>query len=110
MVRYIFELRKSAKYILVEHARRKWVVRTRNPFLVGEVITYGTGQITFDLWPDEVVKSLNESQIDIGAPRRYQMPIRVLAATLEDRRELNASLILDKQGIVRIGYHAGGNR
>ena len=64
MVRYIFELRKSAKYILVEHARRKWVVRTRNPFLIGKVITYGTGQITFDLWPDEVVKSLNESQID----------------------------------------------
>jgi hypothetical protein len=64
VVRYIFELRKSAKYILVEHARRKCVVRTRNPFLVSEVITYGTGQITFDLWPDEVVKSLNESQID----------------------------------------------
>ena len=46
----------------------------------------------------------------VGAPRRYQMPIRVLAATLEDRRELNASLILDKQGIVRIEYHASGNR
>jgi hypothetical protein len=46
----------------------------------------------------------------VGAPRRYQMPIRVLAATLEDRRELNASLILDKQGIVRIDYHASGNR
>ena len=46
----------------------------------------------------------------VGAPRRYQMPIRVLAATLEDRRELNASLILDKQGIVRIDYGASGNR
>ena len=30
----------------------------------------------------------------VGAPLRYQMPIRVLAATLEDRRGLNASLIL----------------
>jgi hypothetical protein len=46
----------------------------------------------------------------VGAPRRYQMPIRALAATLEDRHELNASLILDKQGIVRIEYHASGNR
>jgi hypothetical protein len=46
----------------------------------------------------------------VGAPRRYQMPIRVLAATLEDRRELNASLILDKQGIVRIDYGASGSR
>jgi hypothetical protein len=45
----------------------------------------------------------------VGAPRRYQMPIRVLAATPKDRRELNASLILDKQGIVRIEYHASGN-
>ena len=45
----------------------------------------------------------------VGAPRRYQMPIRVLAATLEDRRELKASLILDKQGIVRIDYHASGS-
>jgi hypothetical protein len=33
----------------------------------------------------------------LGAPRRYQMPIRVLAATLEDRRGLNASLIIEKQ-------------
>ena len=46
----------------------------------------------------------------VGAPRRYQMPIRVLATTLKDRRELNASLILDKQGIVRIEHHASGNR
>jgi hypothetical protein len=38
------------------------------------------------------------------------MPIRVLAATLEERREVNASLILDKQGIVRIEFHANGNR
>jgi hypothetical protein len=45
----------------------------------------------------------------VGAPRRYQMPIRVLAATLEERREVNASLILDKQGIVRIEFHANGN-
>ena len=42
----------------------------------------------------------------IGAPRRYQMPIRVLAATFGDRRELNASLVLDKQDIVRIEHHA----
>ena len=46
----------------------------------------------------------------VGASRRYQMPIRVLATTLKDRRELNASLILDKQGIVRIEHHASGNR
>ena len=46
----------------------------------------------------------------VGAPGRYQMPMRVLATTLKDRRELNASLILDKQGIVRIEYHANGNR
>jgi hypothetical protein len=44
----------------------------------------------------------------VGAPRRYQMPIRVLASTREDRRELNASLILDKQGIVRIEYPVSG--
>ena len=44
----------------------------------------------------------------VGAPRRYQMPIRV-SATLEERRELNASLILDKDGIVRIEFHANGN-
>jgi hypothetical protein len=46
----------------------------------------------------------------VGAPRRYQMPISVLAITPEERRELNASLVLDKQGIVRIDYHASGNR
>lgn len=45
----------------------------------------------------------------VGAPPRYQMPISVLAATVEERRELNASLILDKQGIVRIEFHANGN-
>ncbi|HEU4677913.1 MAG TPA: hypothetical protein VFS35_00235 [Terrimicrobiaceae bacterium] len=44
----------------------------------------------------------------VGAPRRYQMPIRVLAATVDDRRELKASLVLDKQGIVRIDYHENG--
>jgi hypothetical protein len=40
----------------------------------------------------------------VAASRRYQMPIRVLATTVQDRQELKASLILDKQGIVRIEH------
>lgn len=54
---------KQSKYILAEHAGREWVIRTRNPFIVGEVVTMG-GQISFDLWPQKVVRTLDERQID----------------------------------------------
>jgi len=56
---------KQSKYILVEHKGKEWVVRTRNPFLVGEVyVGPVSGQITFDLWPQAVVNSLDEEKID----------------------------------------------
>ena len=54
-----------SKYILVEHKGKEWVVRTRNPFLVGEVYAGPTaGQISFDLWPQNVVQELSEQEID----------------------------------------------
>ena len=67
--------------------------RLHDPIKSIPVVDAGTGRAKF-----------------VGAPRRYQMPIRVLAATSKDRRELNASLILDKKGIVRIDYQVDGNR
>jgi hypothetical protein len=54
---------KQPKYILAEHEGTEWVIRSRNPFLVGEVIRTGD-HISFDLWPQQIVLSLSESQMD----------------------------------------------
>ena len=56
---------KQSNYILVEHKGKEWVVRARNPILVGEVYAGPTaGQITFDLWPQKIVRELSEQEID----------------------------------------------
>jgi hypothetical protein len=55
---------KQPKYILAEHKGREWVIRSRNPFIVGEVVDLGAGRISFDLWPQQIVLSLSESQLD----------------------------------------------
>lgn len=55
---------KPPKYLLTVHGDREWIVRTRNPFLIAEVITgaVSSGQITFDLWPCEIVRELGEQR------------------------------------------------
>ncbi len=51
------------KYLLAAHGGKEWVVRSRNPFLVGEVIDLGGNRISFDLYPQAVVLRLTEAQI-----------------------------------------------
>jgi hypothetical protein len=55
---------KHSKYILVEHDGKEWIVRTRNPPMIGEVITWNDGSFTFDLSPQKLVLSMSEQEID----------------------------------------------
>lgn len=108
----------TLRVTLVNHVHRG--VIAPQPQLAASGVRHVRQLFRYDLTPlctrlHDPIKSIPVLDSDSGrakfvaAPRRYQMPIRVLATTLEDRQELNASLILDKQGIVRIEHHASGN-
>ncbi len=57
-------MNRPSKYILVEHAGREWVIRTRNPPIIGEVITWPDGPITFDLSPAKIARAMSEEAIE----------------------------------------------